>query len=341
MKDLKYPLMGANCFELEDDMITVKKGPFRIVPGQFDTPKDSSFYGHAFYEASSIRRINGIYYFIYSSQNSNELYYATSRYPDHGFVYRGTIISNGDVGYHGRKPEKRTNQTANDHGSLACISGQWYIFHHRQTHKCTFDRQPCVEPVTIHEDGSIDQVECTSMGFGGIIETEGTIPAPVSCVLTDGAMPHITNTALDTDIPNITNDGDERFITGIRDGVTVGYKYLHFTGRTQIMLQIRLCGETAAEGTLTAYTVRRDEIITDEAQVPGKADASSQCAVSLPAEHTQDAAASAPSSGQTAGTESGEDWTPATPTIDTEREEALYLVYSGRGEIDLLSVSFE
>ena len=90
-------------------------------------------YTHLFYEASSIRKINGYYYFIYSSENSNELCYAVSRYPDRDFIYGGTIISNGDVGYKGLKKEDRTNMTANDHGSLACINGQWYIFHHRHT----------------------------------------------------------------------------------------------------------------------------------------------------------------------------------------------------------------
>ena len=53
-KDLEYSLMGANAFTLADDMLTVIDGPKRILPGQFDTAKDSSFFGHAFYEASSI-----------------------------------------------------------------------------------------------------------------------------------------------------------------------------------------------------------------------------------------------------------------------------------------------
>lgn len=97
--------------------------------------------------------------------------------------------------------ENRTNQTANDHGSLACIKGQWYIFHHRQTHSGTFSRQACAEPVRIAEDGSIAQVECTSMGFHrGALETKGSYPAIISCVLTNGAMPHITNTLIQEDI---------------------------------------------------------------------------------------------------------------------------------------------
>lgn len=165
VKELEYPLMGANAFTLEDDMITVKDGSHRILAGQFDTPKDSEFFGHAFYEAASIRRINGMYYFIYFSENSNELCYATSENYNGPYHFGGTIISNGDVGFRGITGENRTNQTANDHGSLACIHGQWYIFHHRQTHRSTFRRQACAEPVTITTDGSIAQVECTSMGL--------------------------------------------------------------------------------------------------------------------------------------------------------------------------------
>lgn len=244
VQDLKYPLMGANTMVLADDMMTVVGEPQRIVAGQFDTPQDSSFYGHAFYEASSIRKINGTYYFIYSSENSNELCYATSQYPDREFVYGGTIISNGDVGYQGLKKEERNNMTANDHGSLACIKGQWYIFHHRQTHKSTFSRQACVERVEIENDGIIKQVECTSMGFhDGPLAPEGEFPAPVSCVLTNGHMPHCTNTILNVDIPHITHGEGERYITDIREGTKIGYKYFDFSGRTEIIVRTRGNGE--------------------------------------------------------------------------------------------------
>lgn len=239
-KHLKYPLMGANTMVLADDMKTVTGEVKRIVPGQFDVPKDSEFYGHAFYEAASIRKINGTYYFIYSSENSNELCYAISKYPDREFHYGGTIISNGDVGFRGRKSEDRLNMTANDHGSLECINGQWYIFHHRQTHGSTFSRQACAEKVEILPDGSIPQVECTSMGLReGLLTPEGEYPAVISCVLTNGHMPHCTNTRLTEEIPRITNEGEERFIAGISEGTKVGYKYFAFEGRYRLTLTCR------------------------------------------------------------------------------------------------------
>ncbi len=239
-KDLKHPLMGANIIELADDMLTVKSDPKRIVPGQLDTPEDCSFFGHAFYEAASIRKIRGLYYFIYSSENSHELCYATSRYPDRDFCYRGTIISNGDVGFKGIKDGDRRNMTANNHGSLACINDQWYIFYHRHTHKSTFSRQACVEKVEIEADGRISQVECTSLGVSPApLEPSGEFPAPICCVLTNGRMPHCTNTKLDMDIPYITHDGDERLITAIKDNTRIGYKYFAFTDRTKLVLKTR------------------------------------------------------------------------------------------------------
>ena len=254
-KDLEYSLMGANAFTLADDMLTVIDGPKRILPGQFDTAKDSSFFGHAFYEASSIRKINGKYYFIYSSENSNELCYAISDFWDGPYVYGGTIISNGDVGYEGRKAKDRLNQTANDHGSLECINGQWYIFHHRQTHRSTFSRQACAEKVEISKDGSITQVECTSMGLNdGPLKANGEYPAVISCVLTNGYMPHITNTKLEDDIPYITNIGEERFITGVKTRTRIGYKYFDFKGDTKLSLKLR--GEGG--GKIVARTDERD-----------------------------------------------------------------------------------
>lgn len=207
--------MGANTIELEDDMLTVRGEAHRIVPSQFNS-LNTGFDGHAFYEAASIRKINGVYYFIYSSQESNELCYATSASPDKDFKYGGTIISNGDVGYKGRAMEDRLNMTANDHGSLECVNGQWYIFHHRQTHNSTFSRQACAEPVEILPDGSIPQVEMTSCGLnGGPLVPQGVYPAPYACNLTNGHMPHATNRVVNADIPSSPTQARARTPNGL------------------------------------------------------------------------------------------------------------------------------
>lgn len=171
-------------------MLTVKRRPLRIVPGQFDA-QNTSFEGHAFFEGSSIRKIGKTYCFIYSSQHQHELCYATSPYPDRGFTYGGVLISNGDIGVNGRAPEDRLMLTGNNHGSIENINGQWYVFYHRQTHRNTFSRQSCAEKINLRPDGRIDQAEMTSCGLNdGPLQAEGTYPASICCQLTNGHMPH-------------------------------------------------------------------------------------------------------------------------------------------------------
>ena len=100
-----------------------------------------------------------------------------------------------------------------------------------------------MEKVEIKEDGSIEQVECTSMGFNdGPLIPKGEFPAPISCVLTNGRMPHCTNTTADADIPYIIHGNNERFITNIKTGTKIGYKYFEFKGKTKISVKTRGVG---------------------------------------------------------------------------------------------------
>ena len=132
-----YPdgIMGANHVILADDMLTIRAEPCHILPGRV---KGTSFEKHPFFERSSIRKIGSTYYFIYSSIRGHELCHATSPYPDREFVFGGTIVSNGDVGYQGRSEKDRLNATGTNHGSIECINGQWYVFYHRNTHKSAY-----------------------------------------------------------------------------------------------------------------------------------------------------------------------------------------------------------
>ncbi len=240
-------VMGANHVTLGADMLTVTSEPTRIVPGQM-MAYGTSFEGHGFYEASSVRKIGDTYYFVYSDENSNMLCYATSAYPDRDFVYRGILISNGDVGLDGREGKNRLNMTANNHGGLEKINGQWYVFYHRHTHRITYSRQACAEKVTIEADGTIRQAECTSCGLNnGPLPAGGEYPAAIACNITNGSMPHATNRILDEDIPYVTNVGDERFITNIKAGTKIVYKYFRFTGRTTVALALRGTGSVTVK----------------------------------------------------------------------------------------------
>lgn len=242
-------IKGGMMVALEQDMITVKRPPKVVLPYS-KTARGTGFEGHAFFEAASIRKIKGLYYLVYSSQQMHELCYATSRYPDRDFVYGGVIISNGDIGYKGRKPEDSLAYTANNHGGLAEISGQWYMFYHRHTHATQFSRQGCAEPVTLSQNGSIAQVEMTSCGLnGGPLPATGRYSAHIACNLVgpNGACGIEFYSKLKTSEPYICEEEvgskeEDRnpYIANITSGTKVGFKYFLFDNRpNKILLSLR------------------------------------------------------------------------------------------------------
>ena len=157
-----------------------------------------------FFEACSPRKIGNTYYLIYSPKRGCRLAYATSDKPTGPFTYRGYIVDNG-VDYPG----------GNNHGSVACINGQWYIFYHRMTNGTIMSRRACVEKITILPDGTIPTVEMTSLGFEESLSPYKITPAEIACVLKGGAMVTEKNPF-------------ERVITGITEGCEIGYKYFDF-----------------------------------------------------------------------------------------------------------------
>lgn len=233
-------ILGANFVELCGDMLTVKSEPVRILPALNNAKKGSELRKHSFFEAASLRKFGDLYYFIYSSHVNHELCYATSKYPDHGYKYRGVIVSNGDIGYHGRSAKDRLAATGTNHGSIEYINGKYYIFYHRLTHNTAFSRQGCAEEIKILPDGTIKQVEMTSCGLNGEpLVTEGKYPAAICCNLTNGKMPHLSNVQKGKYSPNVNHDGNTRFVKDLENKTLVGYKYFVFGGKTNVKVVTR------------------------------------------------------------------------------------------------------
>lgn len=220
-------------FELESDMKTVKQGPMELLPGCLAS-KGTEYEGHAFYEASSPRKINGKYYLIYSSDQTHELCYAVSDNPMKGYRYGGVLVSIADIGYKGNKEPKMPY--GNTHGGLVEIKGQWYIFYHRQTHGIECCRQGCAEPITLNEDGTFSQVEITSCGLNGKpLEGQGTYSAAFACNLMHesigkdrysirkcvrGTQPHIYEEKIDG-----CEEHNIQYIANMKNGTIAGFKY--------------------------------------------------------------------------------------------------------------------
>lgn len=254
-------LEEAVCLELEPNMITVKGGEHPIVPGPV-LAKGTDYEGHGFFEASSIRKIGGRYYYVYSSVLSHELCYAVSDRPTKGFRYGGTLVSIADIGYKGNT--KPTNYTGNTHGGMAELNGEWYIFYHRQTNKIKCSRQACAEKLTILPDGSIPQVEVTSCGLnGGPLNGKGRYEARIACNLSgkDGTVKSDDARKKDKKnlLPYFTQSGEDReengdqYIANLRDGAWCGFKYFAFDG-SETTLTVTMRGTAA--GTLKVYTDR-------------------------------------------------------------------------------------
>lgn len=240
----RFRMDGAYVMELEADMRTIKSEPALLIP-KIGKAEGTGFEGHEFYEASSMRKINGRYYFIYSSILSHELCYALSDYPDRGFSFGGTLISNGDIGYQGN--EEPLNYTGNTHGSLVCASGQWYIFYHRQTNRNSYSRQACAERITLFEDGRFAQSEMTSCGLnGGPLCGRGAYPAYIACNLMakDGAFAYGLDGTPDAEHhPYFTQTGEDReggadqYIANMQDGATAVFKYFKLEELAGIQVQ--------------------------------------------------------------------------------------------------------
>lgn len=241
-----YQMRGGYVMELENDMLTIKAGPRCEIPGEaYD--KGTGYEGHGFYEASSMRKINGKYYWIYSSVQSQELCYAVSDYPDHDFHYGGVLINIGNIGYKGRT--ENDNYTGNTHGSLVNVNGQWYIFYHRQTNGHMYSRQACAERITILPDGTIPQVQATTQGLNnGPLDASGIFPAGAACSLVspNGAFQY-SATKLRSQVirenPYITQSGKDRekdpdqYIANFYDGCNAGFRYFNIKPGTKIRIE--------------------------------------------------------------------------------------------------------
>lgn len=297
--------VGCHMCELEDDMLTVKRGPEIVIDRHDETSPERKYF-----EAPSLRKFHGKYYLIYSVRIGGLHYYISDR-PDGDFVYGGRIHSTSDVGLNGHTAEKPAYPNGNTHGSLIEIDGRYYIFDHRLTNNSSYSRQGVAEEVFFEVDGSIAQVEATSCGLNGApLEGIGVYPSYIACALMDKNIYASKEEKL-AGTPCITQDGEDRecgpdqYVRGIRNQCIVGYKYFCFADCKRIRLAVR--GD--ADGILHIRTEEeRADVAVIEMKPGGKND-TQWCDVS----------AEFPVRGKKCG---------------------LYLEFEGEGSFDLLEIEF-
>jgi len=242
---------GATVTILDKDMVTIILPPKTIVPG-IRTCKGTGFEKHPFFEASSLRKINDLYYFIYSSYSGHELCYAISKKPDGDFSFGGTLVSIGDIGlnqYHHIKDA--SNFTGNTHGSILQLADKFYVFYHRQTNRSQFSRQACAEEIFIDKNGHFKQAEVTSCGLNGKpLSGIGEYESRIACNLRakSGTRFYLALRHLHPYEPYFTQTGNDRnenpdqYIANMRDGCNAGFKYFDFNRTKSISISTKGTG---------------------------------------------------------------------------------------------------
>lgn len=269
-----------------ETMATVKPGTQIVedmIPGHEYDQK------YRFFEASSIRKIQDKYVFVYSRMTADgefglpqvnyTLAYCYSDNPLGPWTYGGTLIDGRarDVDANGNVIPTAVPY-GNTHGSICEINGKWWVFYHRQAGLDEYSRQAMVAPITVKvEKGKggkvvISEGEYNSEGF----MTEGLNPlhksyAGWTCYLINpkGVTHHYpSNTytgsyvkASRIDAESATGANNLKLplnpVVNNTSGSIVGYKYFNFNHTTKCDA-LQLVAHMKPEGVAGTITVMLD-----------------------------------------------------------------------------------
>lgn len=195
---------------------------------------------HFFHEGSSMRKIGNTYYYVFADVERGRptaLGYATGKSPLGPFTYRGIIIDNTGC----------DRESWNNHGSIECFGGQWYVFYHRSSRGTQLNRRLCAEPIQILPDGTIPEVKMTSQGPGEPFGSGETIYGFQACGLT-GHLAVGPDAAREEVLGDI-RDGDRAVFRYVRAKDAFRSAVIESRGRGRVTLL--LDGERAGEADLT------------------------------------------------------------------------------------------
>lgn len=154
-----------------------------------------------------MRKIGDTYYAVFADIEHGKptsLGYATAKSPLGPYFYGGVIIDND-----GCDPA-----TWNNHGSIECFQGQWYVFYHRSSRNTKVNRRVCAEKIEILPDGRIPEVLMTSQGPGDPFVLEEKIYGYQACGCYGGCY-------IDYD-----GQSEEEFLKVTEDGSRAVFRYL-------------------------------------------------------------------------------------------------------------------
>lgn len=201
---------------------------------------------HFFHEGSSMRKIGDTYYYVYADMERGKptsLGYSTSKSPLGPFTYRGIIIDND-----GCDPA-----SWNNHGSIECVNGQWYVFYHRCSRGVQQHRRLCIEKIEILEDGTIPEVKMTSQGIGEPFAPREVIKGYQACEMSGSVYIGVNEDAGSAEeYPEVLMNisvGDEVMFRYVKSEQEWKEIFLKYRGSGKV--KVKMDGTCAGEITLT------------------------------------------------------------------------------------------
>lgn len=110
------PAIPGRVARMADDMLQFAEAPKPVIVVGADGKPLTADNPHRFFEASWMHKLNGRYYFTYSTGDSHLLCYATGDNPYGPFTFQNVLLE-PVVGW-------------TTHCSIAQFKGHWYLFHH-------------------------------------------------------------------------------------------------------------------------------------------------------------------------------------------------------------------
>jgi len=130
--------------KLSDDMLEFAEKPRDIViQDEAGKPLKAGDRGRRYFEGPWMHKYNGTYYFSYSTGDTHQLVYATSKSPYGPYTWRGVVLT-PVLGW-------------TTHHSIVEYKGQWYLFYHDCELSKGVNHKRCVKfcKLEYRADGSI------------------------------------------------------------------------------------------------------------------------------------------------------------------------------------------
>lgn len=137
------PALPSRVARMTDDMLQFAEEPRAVLVVDDNGEPLKASDPHRFFEASWMHKMNGKYYFSYSTGDTHYLCYAVGDNPYGPFTYKGVILE-PVVGW-------------TTHHSIVEYKGKWYLFHHDcvPSEGKTWLRSVKVKELDIDADGNI------------------------------------------------------------------------------------------------------------------------------------------------------------------------------------------